>query len=109
LDDDVGKKCAELASPDVLSGSDKNDQPILQKTASPVLFRHLLTHTSGLAYHFINSEMARWSEVSGKNVDDYQDDILQSYTTPLVAHPGTEWNYSPGLDWAGYHRCSSYQ
>ncbi|OAP64211.1 hypothetical protein AYL99_00183 [Fonsecaea erecta] len=101
LDDDVGKVCPELAHPDILLGFGEDDKPILQKSTRPILFKQLLTHTSGLANHFIHPDIAKWWEISGKNVEDYHGNILELYNTPLVAEPGTQWNYSPGLDWAG--------
>lgn len=102
LDDDIGTICPELASPDIIHGLDNaSNKVVLGKATQPIRFRHLLTHTSGMANHFLSPLVTKWWEEKGENADDYKGDILKIYDAPLVAEPGTEWNYSPGLDWAG--------
>ena len=65
-----------------------------------VTIRQLLTHTSGLTYHFTEfgpvERMYRTSEISkNKKLAAFVDDLLEM---PLAFQPGTMWRYSYGLD-----------
>ena len=56
-------------------------------------------HTSGAGYEFLVADIGRWYEVAGvAGPLGCSRDFLRA---PLVADPGTEWNYGTGLDWAG--------
>jgi CubicO group peptidase (beta-lactamase class C family) len=56
-----------------------------RKAASEVQIRHLLTHTSGLAYAFSNARVAPLQQKTGKSAEEL----------PLLYDPGTKWTYSP--------------
>jgi CubicO group peptidase (beta-lactamase class C family) len=62
----------------------------------PVTVRDLLTHTSGLTYHFLEyshvEEMYRERQVwSFKPLSEFVADLLE---LPLAFQPGTKWRYS---------------
>jgi CubicO group peptidase (beta-lactamase class C family) len=72
-----------------------------------ITFRDLLTHTSGLTYGFMESTHVdalyrklgvdfQTSETSLKEV------VEKAAAQPLIAHPGTRWNYSIATDVLGY-------
>jgi CubicO group peptidase (beta-lactamase class C family) len=80
----------------------------------PITVRHLLTHTGGLAYQFLaaaplRQEYERLGLLGGR--ENAQATKLQPATLaefadrlaslPLLAEPGTKWNYSVGLDVLG--------
>jgi CubicO group peptidase (beta-lactamase class C family) len=70
----------------------------------PVTVRDLLTHTSGLTYHFTEygpvEEMYRQAGLfSIKPLADFVGDLLQ---LPLAFQPGTTWRYSYAHDVAAY-------
>ncbi len=74
----------------------------------PIVIRDLMTHTSGLTYTFIPSPVAASYAAQGLegSADAVPHDDLAHYVRelakqPLVAHPGTAWNYSVGLEVAG--------
>jgi CubicO group peptidase (beta-lactamase class C family) len=88
------------------------DVKVLQKDGTqvpatkPILVRQLMSHTSGLIYGFVTAgqpiskiwidggEMR--SDLSAKDLSE------QVYAKlPLIAEPGTAWNYSHGLDVLG--------
>lgn len=78
--------------------SGKGDEMKTEALKTPVTIRHLLTHTAGLTYHFLEygrvEEMFREAEFGlGKNVslEQFVDGILQ---VPLAFQPGTRWRYS---------------
>ena len=74
----------------------------------PIVIRDLMTHTSGLTYTFIPSPVAAsyaaaGLEGSAESVphDDLAHYVRELAKQPLLAHPGTAWNYSLGLEVAG--------
>lgn len=74
----------------------------------PIVIRDLMTHTSGLTYTFIPSPVAASYAAAGLegSADAVPHDDLAHYVRelarqPLLAHPGTAWNYSVGLEVAG--------
>ena len=56
--------------------------------------RHLLTHTSGLGYYFLNADLLRWRREHGTGRD-------KIYSEPLIADPGTRFEYGISTDWLG--------
>ncbi|RMZ75262.1 hypothetical protein DV737_g5385, partial [Chaetothyriales sp. CBS 132003] len=101
LDDPVEGVVPELKDPDILVGFTPDGQPKLTKAKHKITVRHLITHTSGLAYDFLHPKIARWWKWKGVNPLSVHGEIAAVYSTPLIFEPGTSWSYSPGLDWAG--------
>ena len=82
----------------VLEGFD-GDRPRLRAPARQATIRHLLTHTAGHGYAFSNRDLLRYHEVGG--VPDPFRGLRAGLNMPLVADPGTEWNYGINTDWLG--------
>jgi CubicO group peptidase (beta-lactamase class C family) len=61
--------------------------------------RHMLSHTSGFGYEFLNREIADHVR-SGNLVSVFTgtDEFLRA---PLVAEPGARWEYGISTDWLG--------
>ncbi len=81
---------------DVLVHSDEGPVP----PARPMTIRDLLTHTSGITYHFLENGPveARYREqrvASDKPLAEFVDDIARQ---PLAFHPGTRWRYGFSQD-----------
>jgi methyl acetate hydrolase len=83
---------------EVLEGFD-GDEPRLRPPASPVLIRHLMTHTSGLSYWFSSADILRWHELTG--TPPVLSGKLGSIRTPLLHDPGERWTYGVSTDWLG--------
>src|SRR4051812_21080883 len=82
----------------VLDGFD-GDKPRLRPPASKATVRQLVTHTSGLSYWFWNEDIVRWEALTGTpNVLAGEKAI---FTAPLVADPGTRFEYGINTDWLG--------
>ncbi|KAK3321378.1 beta-lactamase/transpeptidase-like protein [Cercophora scortea] len=103
LDTDITPHLPTLAALPILTGFDASNAPILTPRTTPLLVRHLLTHSSGCSYPFMQPLLDTWAKqqppppqnpTSGPTVDS-----LFGY--PLVFEPGTSWIYGSGLDWAG--------
>ena len=97
LDTDIGAILPDLADPQVLTGLAADGTPQLRAATGPVTLRHLLTHTSGLGYSFIHSELLGYYGAVGMPVPG----SLASIRMPLMFDPGTRWEYSVATDWVG--------
>jgi CubicO group peptidase (beta-lactamase class C family) len=85
LDDQVAKYLPEYAQARVITAFNSADATVQTRPAArPITIRHLLTHTSGIAYSFVEARLARLEE-SGRK----QSDVL------LVHDPGDRFTYGP--------------
>ncbi|KAI9276485.1 beta-lactamase [Umbelopsis sp. AD052] len=103
LTSDLSSIVPELTSKQVITGfSNDGETSLLEPVVRPITLEMLLTHSSGLTYHFTNPHIARWREKFGtppKQGDSRSVEELFNY--PLAFQPGTGWMYGTGLDWAG--------
>lgn len=95
LSDPADKYLPQLARLQVLEGFAADGHPTLRPARSPVLVRHLLTHTSGFAYTIWDSNMAKYSEYLQRTK------MPEPGAMPLSFDPGTRWEYGTSMDWAG--------
>ena len=98
LDAPVDSYLPEFADLQVLDGFD-GDEPRLRPPASRATVRHLVTHTSGLAYWFWNADIAKYEKVTG--VPNVVPGSMEAFKAPLVRDPGTEFVYGINADWLG--------
>jgi methyl acetate hydrolase len=82
--------CPEFAAVRVLDGF-RNGEPVLRAPATRATVNQLVTHTTGLTYGFWNADINRWQEAVGGDV----------FTTPMVADPGSRFEYGINTDWLG--------
>ena len=86
VDDPVSKYLPEFKDREVVATFNETDLTFTtRKAAGEVLIRHLLSHTSGLAYGFSNTRIAPLQQKTGKQ---------QAEDLPLLYDPGTRWTYS---------------
>jgi len=83
----------------VLDGFD-GDTPRLRPPASQATIRQLLTHTSGAGYWFANPDLLRYHLITGLP-DPSTGKLASLLEAPLVADPGTRWEYGLSTDWLG--------
>jgi CubicO group peptidase (beta-lactamase class C family) len=98
LDDPVEKYRPEFANVQVLEGFD-GDTPRLRAPKSKATVRQLASHTAGASYWFWNQDIVRWEEVTGTPNVTSGDEVI--FTAPLVADPGTTYEYGINTDWLG--------
>jgi len=99
LDQPIGNVLPELSAPQVLEGFDEGGAPRLRPAKRPITLRHLLTHTAGFGYEFLNADLIRYVKASG--TPSGSTGKLASLRMPLVFDPGDRWEYGINLDWAG--------
>ncbi|KAJ5101206.1 Beta-lactamase-like protein [Penicillium angulare] len=101
LDGDLSSIAPELASKQVLTGfADDGTTPLLEPASRPITLKMLLSHSSGLSYHFMNQNIALWREKFGGSQTERRT-VEDLFNYPLAFQPGDGWMYSPGLDWSG--------
>jgi methyl acetate hydrolase len=98
LDAPVERYVPGFANLQVLEGFD-GDEPRLRAPASTATVRQLASHTSGLSYWFWNADIVRWQELTG--TPDVTSGSNVIFTAPLVADPGTRFEYGINADWLG--------
>lgn len=100
VNDPVSKYLPEFANVRVLQ-SDGSTRP----AASPILVRHLMSHTSGLIYGFIEpaSALGKMYAEGGETRTDLspREYAKLMAALPLKADPGAAWNYSRSTDILG--------
>jgi methyl acetate hydrolase len=97
-DSEVASIVPSFGELQVLDGFD-GDTPRLRPPARQATIQQLLTHTSGCGYFFSNAELRRWHELT--ETPHVLTGLERSLHVPLIADPGTRWEYGISADWAG--------
>jgi CubicO group peptidase (beta-lactamase class C family) len=111
LDDPISKYIPEFENAQVLDSLIEQDSSFTTKPADKqITIRHLLTHTSGIGYGFIDED-DRFRKIYNKAgiIDGFttesitiEENIKKLAKLPLHHNPGDEFTYSEGLDVLGY-------
>jgi methyl acetate hydrolase len=83
--------CPDFAAVRVLDNTD-GDATKTRPPARRATVRQLVTHTAGLTYGFWNADLRRWEADAGTG---------SVFTAPMVADPGTRFEYGIATDWLG--------
>jgi len=106
LDDELSTYLPEFGRQQVLL-PDAETIDDVEQAKSPILIRHILSHTAGFSYGFVEPEtfIDRTYLGSGLNLfgdTDFELDLEEFSqrlsTMPLAYHPGTRWRYSFATD-----------
>ena len=102
LDDPVANTIESWRDLQVFAAGDA-DRYITEKPAAPMTIKHLLTHTSGLTYGFMNQHpvdaLYRHADVNEGTLEQMAAKLAE---LPLKFSPGTRWNYGLSTDVCGY-------
>jgi methyl acetate hydrolase len=94
---DIGESA--LNAPQVLDGFDESGKLVLRPAKRPITLKHLLTHTAGFTYDWINPNTRRYVETSGMPAT--ATGKLAALRQPLAFDPGERWEYGINIDWVG--------
>lgn len=94
---DIGEPA--LNAPQVLDGFDAAGKPLLRPAKRPITLKHLLTHTAGFTYDWLNPNTRRYVEATGMPVT--ATGKLAALRQPLAFDPGERWEYGINIDWVG--------
>lgn len=97
----VEKHLPELAAQGILQAVSDDGSVTTTPRTQPLTLRHLLTHTSGLAYNFASPLLAKWETATHHKMWFEPRAGVESITIPLLFEPGSKYVYGLGLDWAG--------
>ncbi len=103
LDSPISTWIPDAGKLQVLDGWD-GDKPRLRAPATPVTLRHLMTHSSGMAYTQWDADLLKVAQATQEGgafpALDY--DKPETWTVqPLMFDPGTKWDYGISIDWIG--------
>jgi methyl acetate hydrolase len=85
LDDPVSKYLTGFDNLQVIKFKENDATYETRPAKRPITIRHLLTHTSGIAYGAFNPTVGRLKEATKKH----------EWELPLLNDPGDKWNYGP--------------
>ena len=99
LDDPVAKYAPEFADIKVYAGEDASGKPILKTPNRPMTIRDLTRHTAGFGPGDDSNlgKMVREADALNRN-NTLQQMAEKMGRTPLLFHPGEQWQYGPCVD-----------
>jgi CubicO group peptidase (beta-lactamase class C family) len=102
LSDRIDKYIPEFKTMKVYKGGTP-ERPDTADATTPITVKHLLTHTSGLAYGFTNDNLG----VIYRNAKIFEVNSLKEFIDriaklPLSSNPGEKYEYSASIDVLGY-------
>ncbi|MEM7705635.1 MAG: serine hydrolase domain-containing protein [Pseudomonadota bacterium] len=93
LDDPIADYIPAYSEPRVLVDFNaQTSKYTTRPSATPITIRHLLSHSSGMAYGFSNHINGAIRQANPE---------LDQQTLPLLYDPGTSWSYGQGISQAG--------
>ena len=106
LDDPITRFLPYFASQRVCTGASRGKLETVPAERD-ITFRDLLTHTSGLTYGFMESTavdaLYREKGIDFGTAETSLGAVVEQLAAlPLIAQPGSEWNYSVSTDVLGY-------
>lgn len=105
LDDPVASHIPSFGDTQVWTGADA-DITSTEEIRNPLTVQHLMTHTSGLTYSFMSSnvvdrEYRHRKIVAPSKFPNLEQWVNELASIPLMCQPGTQWNYSVSTDVLG--------
>jgi CubicO group peptidase (beta-lactamase class C family) len=104
LDDPISNVLPEFADPVVLK-RDASSVEDVEPAAEPIRFRHVLSHSAGFSYGFIEPDSLidraynqGGLDVVGDRSIDLEELCARLSAQPLAYQPGTSWRYSLATD-----------
>ncbi|KAI1152354.1 beta-lactamase/transpeptidase-like protein [Nemania diffusa] len=74
--------------------------PVLEPHTKTLTLRHMLNHSSGIAYDETHPKLLAWHKWH-RTLPNRVNAVEGRFSYPLVFEPGDSWSYGAGVDWAG--------
>jgi len=101
LDEPIYDVLPEFKGLPVLKRFNENDgSPVLEPHKKPITLRHMLNHSSGIAYDETHPKLLAWHKWH-RTAPNRLNAVEGRFSYPLVFEPGESWFYGAGVDWAG--------
>ncbi|KAI1430921.1 beta-lactamase/transpeptidase-like protein [Xylaria sp. CBS 124048] len=100
LDEPIYDILPEFKDIAVLKGFNEDGSPCLEKHTKTITLRHLLNHSSGIAYDEWHPLLLGWHKWH-RTAPSRANVVEARHSYPLVFEPGESWTYGAGVDWAG--------
>ena len=101
LDDPVEKYLPVIKEIQIVESWDADGKPVLREPKVQPTVLHLLTHTAGFAYDFLEESSLKWNTYKGTQPSTYNSGDMHKYTTPFAHEPGEKHTYGVNIDWIG--------
>jgi methyl acetate hydrolase len=102
LDDLVEKYVPSMKDIQVLEGWQTNGDPIYRPAKTKATIHHLMTHTCGFTYDFLDAETLKWRVAQNQAPASYGNGVRDVFNSPLSFDPGTQYQYGVNTDWLGF-------
>ncbi|XXG97778.1 Heat shock transcription factor [Hypoxylon texense] len=99
LDEDVSYLIPSFAKQKILTGFTDDGIPTFRKRKTPVTLRHLLTHSAGAAYPFLDESLDKFFH--WKNLSSEGETVDELFDMPLLYEPGEGFVYGSAADRVG--------
>ncbi|TGJ81209.1 hypothetical protein E0Z10_g7573 [Xylaria hypoxylon] len=100
LDGPIYDVLPELRGLPIIRRFNDDGSPVLEPHTKPITLRHMLNHSSGIAYDETHPKLTAWHKWH-RTLPNRSNAVEGRYSYPLVFEPGDSWCYGAGVDWAG--------
>jgi CubicO group peptidase (beta-lactamase class C family) len=100
LDTPLDRHLPELALQPIVTQAE-DGQLKYDRASVSITLRHLITHSSGATYDWVDPVLYAWRASRGDPIPTIvqNGDVASGFAYPRRFESGTSWNYSGGLDW----------
>ncbi|KAK5634772.1 hypothetical protein RRF57_010485 [Xylaria bambusicola] len=100
LDGPIYDVLPEFRGLPIIKRFNKDGSPVLEPHSKHITLRHMLNHSSGIAYDETHPKLLAWHKWH-RTAPNRSNAVEGRYNYPLVFEPGDSWCYGAGVDWAG--------
>ena len=100
LDSPLSQILPELEGHRIVKRDPNTGDLCYEPSKTPITARHLLTHTSGMGYYFLDPSLAEWKASPEGRRREVSGLVTEKYDQSLIFEPGTGWVYGVSPDLA---------